>query len=661
MPRLGRLIVGGVCLAALGAQTRPGYAVDLVHDGKPVAAIVIPSHPLPVEAYAAQELEYHVRASTGAQLPIISEDSHPPAGVRARVYLGHCSAARSIGIVPSALPGNSYLVSSMGADLYIVGQDSDGDALAGRTHAGTLFAVYDLLESQMGVRWLWPGKLGEVIPSHRDLSLTPSDEVVQPLLWFKEWRSSYSRQEKTDADRFSRDQAVWLRRQRFGDSVLPDYGHSFGGWWDKYGKTHPEYFAVRPDGKRPDDEAPYIHMSVSEPGLWAQIIENWKERGAPQFLNICENDGYAGCSCDKCLAWDEPDPDHPGMRLPWNGPDKHPIPFDRRLEAAKEALAHGSDEWMLELGSLSDRYARFWRIMSEHATKVRPDAVVVTYIYDNYRKPPVKATLNAHVLGGVVPDAGFPYGKEQSEVFQRDWEGWSKTGCLLFLRPNYTLQGHNFPVFYARVLGADLEFAAAHSMRGADFDSLTGQYATQGPTLYMLATVLNHPNTSVDGVLDEFYSAFGPAKEAVARYFAHWEAVNSHWSADSFSDLLRDKRKMGANDDYHAFHVVAPAIFTPEVMAKGWELLRKAQAQAAGDPTAAARVQWLVDGLTQVDLVLAAEKAYAHAVETGEATALKTAHRKLEGFREQHWRDCISDFGWLSSMEDKRWGKFLDR
>jgi len=56
------------------------------------------------------------------------------------------------------------------------------------THAGTLFGVYDILETNMGVRWLWPGKLGEVIPHRKNLSLPPLDESVKPLLWFKEWR-----------------------------------------------------------------------------------------------------------------------------------------------------------------------------------------------------------------------------------------------------------------------------------------------------------------------------------------------------------------------------------------------------------------------------------------------------------------------------------------
>src|SRR5580658_9440429 len=119
-------------------------------------------------------------------------------------------------------------------------------------------------------------------------------------------------------------------------------------------------------------------MCVSEPGLVRQIIADWREKGAPEFLNVCENDGWAGCACPRCLAWDEPDPESP-------------VPFDKRLEAAQRAFAGKQgrpDNWMLQLGSLSDRFARFWEGVSVEAAKVRPDVKVVSYVYDNYRKPP---------------------------------------------------------------------------------------------------------------------------------------------------------------------------------------------------------------------------------------------------------------------------------
>ena len=43
---------------------------------------------------------------------------------------------------------------------------------------GTLLAVYNFLDCQMGVRWLWPGKLGEVVPKVSTIRIGNLDQTV---------------------------------------------------------------------------------------------------------------------------------------------------------------------------------------------------------------------------------------------------------------------------------------------------------------------------------------------------------------------------------------------------------------------------------------------------------------------------------------------------
>ena len=56
------------------------------------------------------------------------------------------------------------------------------------------------------------------------------------------------------------------------------------------------------------------------------------------------------------------------------------------------------------------------------------------------------------------------------------------------------LDGHNLPMIVARKLGEDFRFYARHGMIATDFDSLTGQFAAQGPNLYVLARLHDNPN-----------------------------------------------------------------------------------------------------------------------------------------------------------------------
>lgn len=609
------------------ALSRPTDAVELAHVGKPTATIIIPAQPSRVESYGAGELQYHVERSTGAKLPIVSEGEALPAGPH--VFLGHCKAAEAAHVDAGGLPGNGYVVKSIGGDLFIVGNDSAGDPLDLDTHEGTLFGVYDILEREAHVRWLWPGELGEVIPRRADFSLAPPDARVEPRLWFKQWRGGSSAGER-----------VWLKRQRFGRSVRPAYGHSFGKYWPRFGQSHPEYFAMLPDGTRRLDPTAepgpeWVHMCVSEPGLWKQIIEDWKGRGSPEFLNVCEDDGWAGCACPRCLSWDEPDPDNP-------------VPFDQRLAAARKVFEGGRDAWPLQLGSLSDRYARFWKIVADEAVKTRPDVKVVSYVYDNYRKPPVKAKLGPHVLCGLVPQESiFGYSRDDSGVFRSDWSGWERTGCALFLRPNYTLQAPNFPAFYARTLGEDLKFAAAHGLRGTDFDSLTSKYSTQGPSLYMLAAMLNRPDGSTDEILDDFYGAFGPAKQTVRRYFELWESIYPEYTGDEKSRRIKAKRKYGAGM-YGPFYLLADDVYTPQVMKQAEALLTQARGECGADAASMARIDWLGKGLTHAELILATARAYERRVDAGDKSGFHQAYEALKTFRQsnaEYDRTCFAGLG----------------
>ena len=255
-------------------------AFDLARAGQPVATLVVPDEALPVVTAAAVELQYHVARASGATLPIVKESAGTaPSGL---VFLGPCQATLALGLRLEQLQPNGYFARSANGNLYLIGDDSAGDVFwvqhGNRTRVGTLFAVYDLLEKQLGVRWLWPGPLGEVIPKRDTIAVTVADATVAPPFVHTRWREGgiYMSGTKGWADQknrsiFLNEQGKWLRRHRFAMGLNMDMAHSFTTWWERFGKDHPEYFNLLPDGTRRSDplyfggDKSLIAMCVGQP------------------------------------------------------------------------------------------------------------------------------------------------------------------------------------------------------------------------------------------------------------------------------------------------------------------------------------------------------------------------------------------------------------
>lgn len=639
--------------AVLLTAAGPAAAMDLVRDGQPAATLVIPDEPLPVVTYAAGELTHHVRRASGAELAVVPEAAAPAEGPR--VFLGATKAAAEAGLDLAALPPNGFIIRLVGDRFFLAGDDGEGEPgwiqHNNRTRVGTLFAVYEFLERGLGCRWLWPGELGEVIPAHADITVQAWDETGAPAFIHARWRDggAYAGQlagwaSPAARGKFLSDQGRWLRRNRFAMAYNMDMAHAFTRWWERHAEAHPDFFNLLPDGTRRSDPTYHrgsptlISMCVSEPAFHRAVVEDWVARRSPMrpHLDASENDTCGKCTCERCLAWDEPDPE---LDFPWA----------ERLDRAREAFEAGEPGWCRLLGSLSDRYARFLLALQEEARKVDPDVVVMGYAYANYVRPPLDTRLNENVIIGAVPPGWFPWTAEKRAANREIWEGWRAAGARLFLRPNWMLDGHNLPLNWARALGEEFRYHAHNGMIGTDFDSLTGQYATQGPTLYMLARLHARPDLTVDEVLEEYFGAFGPAAEAVRAYFDHWEALN-----ETVTERPADLH-------WSFFYRNAHLIFTPEVMAAGRALLDRAAEAAAGDDLAARRVAFLDAGLRNVELTLAAQAAYRGYRNGGDIAVYRRAVEALDAFRAQVETDNIANMAYLAWAEVRTWQRELLR
>jgi hypothetical protein len=277
---------------------------------------------------------------------------------------------------------------------------------------------------------------------------------------------------------------------------------------------------------------------------------------------------------------------------------------------------------------------------------------VVGYVYFNYFQAPTSGVeLNPNVLLGYCPSGGwFPRSADEHAWMKEQWLGWRNTGARLFMRTNHLLDGYCMPYIVAHQFGDDFQHAFRNGLVATDFDSLTGHWATQGPNLYLAARLHVQPESPVDNLLDEYYSAFGPAASHVKSYFDSWEQYTSDHRLQ-INAAMKDQDASRWRSWAKAAHVVFP----PECFASAEAILSQAAEAAKADQDAAARVKFLELGLTHARLC--ADVAGRLTLANSEAPDAR-AQRSLDElivFRRANERTGIANFNHLAWVEDLSW------
>ena len=605
----------------------------LFRNGEPQAEILIPQDANPVEKYAARELAEHLRLTGGKPVPVVTV----PGGRPTLIRLGR--AAR---LEIRDVPENAALIRISDRAVDIAGKDDPADPMNFRTRVGTLFGVYDFLERELGVRWLWPGTDGTLIRRRADLELKPKQWTSFTPLDSSGWRLRRGRSGWSDpahADRMYRDSRVWLRRHRCNSRVDLAYGHAYIDFFDRYHATKPELFNLLPDGRRVSDPTYFngqprlVAMCVSNPELVRLTVDAWRKRGVHTIVNVNENDTAGKCVCPACLALDgNPDPG--------------------RVKRAADRFAKFDQFWYEELGSLTERYAAFYLAVQREAEKTAPNCRLIGCIYANYYEPPVRHKLNSRIIMRFCPPLMYPWTREKVAEFRRLWQGWADSGVSLMLRPNFTWDGHNMPLMYYREFAECFDFARDHGLRFADFDSLTGMFGANGLTLYVIAAKLGESRDKALAELEnDYFAAFGPAEKPMREY------VKLLADATSCGAFSAEKRLEGGN--FAEFFLTADQIFPPELLDKCFALLEQAEQLAADDPTLRRRVAFVKTGLADAAMTLETQRAFREYRKTGRPGNFVMQWRKLERFRADHESLGYADMGVVYSLEARRWPRHL--
>jgi len=550
-----------------------------------VAAIVYAAAPGSRAGEAVRMLQDALEDICGLRAPAWREDeveALPPGVV---VLVGPSRFTRDV-VDADGLPPQTCRILSRPGRLYLVGAPPATETVARARGAGwrerhymledeysdgTLYAVTWFMKQWLGVDHLFPGGLGRVFPLSERVEIPLGlDETFTPKTVFRRLRNNRSGRGRDaeglaklgldpgavrDEEPLGRD---WFRRHCLGFSADLRFTHNFTGWWERYGKDHPDWFAQQANGSRDQsaENPDRVRFCKSNPGFIRHVADtikaHFRAHPSAQSYSISLNDGgcHMGfCECDACQALDP-------------------------AEAPK--VKYGGRE----RPSLTDRIFTFYSRVAEQVAEEFPEKLLGAYAYSAYRQPPVRmASLPPNLLIGLV---ALQYeNDDRRQEGRREIAAWSKLCRNLFLRPNALWAFRGFPAFFARRLAEDARWAIDQGCIGFDWDCNIGHWAASGVNVWILAQVMWNPAQEVDELLERYCRlGFGRGWQAVRDYFLHVEALSEGYA--------RSNRWI---EWTHSMGDLA-SIYTEEWISGSMDLLARADSMEP-DPVIRRRVDFL--------------------------------------------------------------------
>ena len=292
-----RVVVAATCILAAGAPasraagrfefSRGDELLTLAKNGEPHAVIVVADDaPAPVR-FAGLELKEHLDAMTGGSFDVVA--NAPASGTC--IVLGDTDGARAAGIDAEEIARDGYAIRTVGHKIYIAGRDDPTEKSevlfrvktpfgreagryamvkelgAGRWdfERGTLYGAYRFLE-ELGVRWFFAGEKGRVVPRKKDLTVPAFSLHEEPAYILRavggstwQWymldsariNRMVKREEYEDLGWDGNALRLWLLRVRHSSEWFAfNHRPTRMDLEPRYGKEHPEYFALRENGER---------------------------------------------------------------------------------------------------------------------------------------------------------------------------------------------------------------------------------------------------------------------------------------------------------------------------------------------------------------------------------------------------------------------------
>ena len=568
-----------VCLLSMASPPRITEISGEIEKIRELEIVV--ENRIPLLDFAAGELQEFLKQATGVKFPVVSQ----PSGSKIALILGDNSYSKAAGIDVNKLPDEGYYIIRKGKQVFLAGRDDREKTPLQNSweqayRRGTLSAVYDFLERFADTRFFFVGPHGTVVPSKGALYLPEKINILErPDMSLRNFSSAFKRicypgygeKGRPNGDSLTR------VRLRFSETMI-QYGHGLTrlDLIRRFGETHPEYFALMTDGRRckesdirhtghlcfnsgvrdvifQDAKAWLTHQPSS-----SREISRWRyNNGGKGFFNIMPPDWLYWCGCEKCRKIAEP-----GRGKIYSDP--------KQRQAVSNFM---------------------WGFTAEIAERLKKEGIkggVAQMAYSPYDKiPDFDLPDNIRVQVAVL---GLGANRNDTEKI-RSW--YKKIGNPVAVW-TYAIGKHmnkvipGAPPMLPRRLG---EFIDANKglIDGGYFESESDYQLFQYLNYYILSKKLWNNSLSTEEILNDHYRVmFGKGAPMMKKFY---DALEEAWGTKILGNTV--DTGLGPVTRIPTAHQIWTTIYSPEKMKEYNELFDQALKAAAGNKSAAKRINFI--------------------------------------------------------------------
>jgi hypothetical protein len=521
----------------------------------------------PSEVYAAEEFQNFFAQSSGIRLPTVKQADATNGGQH-HIFIGSSPSMRASNV--------GFSTDDFGQEDFRIIVRDENIAIAGSTHSparGTLYGVYTFLEDYIGVRFLTADHT--YVPAIGTWRIVgPLDRFYHPPLRFR-W-SYYGETNRNPAFAARiRVNTVTDDPKLGGKTGLNLISHSFFHYVpaQKYGKEHPEYFALVDGERKLQMGGGGPELCLTNPDVLrivtGTILDALQKHPGMENISVSQNDNNKYCQCPQCAAIDE-----------------------------REGTPMGS-------------LLTFVNAVADEVGKKYPDVMIGTLSYWYSRKPPktIKPRPNVQIqLCSIECCLLHPINDpncEKNVQFCRDLAEWGKM-CKNISIWNYNTNFSNYllPCPNLWVIEPNIRYFVADNAIGIFMQAAGNALGAELSDLrnYVIANLLWDPTKSGKKLIDEFLDLhYGRAAGPIRRFInlTHEHALASGLHPNCF----------GRAKDYAIDEAIAQAGL--DAFAEALELAENDAVRARVEKTsicayrAALEPIWYIKNKSDVDPALA--------------------------------------------------------